>query len=217
MDQQQSETDAGALRGVLSGARFILIARRADPGALIEVAGALRDAGLRYVEVTLDADEPYALIATLRSRYSDLIVGAGTVLRPEQLQAAADAGAAFAVSPHSSPALLEAAQRLDMPYVPGAFTPSEIVAAWEAGAAMVKVFPIATLGASFLKQLRGPLPHIPLVVTGGVTLVNALEYRRAGADAVGMGSEILDRWRTGLEGDRAALLEQVATVIAHLA
>ncbi len=203
-------------RGVLAGARLILVARRADPAALLDALDAFAPAGLRHVEVTLDTANCYEMIETIRNRMGGLIVGAGTVTEEEQIAQAVSAGAQFLVSPHGSPALASAAQALGIPYVPGAYTPTEVVTAWRWGVPLVKLFPIATLGAAFVRQLRGPLPQVPLIVTGGVTADNALEYRHAGADAVGLGSDWLRRWRTGTTHDRAALTRQVARLITSL-
>jgi 2-dehydro-3-deoxyphosphogluconate aldolase/(4S)-4-hydroxy-2-oxoglutarate aldolase len=104
---------------------------------------------------------------------------------------AVDSGAEFLFTPHTNPVLIEAARKLDIPMIPGAFSPTEIVTAWQAGASCVKVFPISTLGGvAYVKSLQGPLGEIPLIPTGGVTLKNAEAFIEAGAIAVGLSSEL---------------------------
>jgi 2-dehydro-3-deoxyphosphogluconate aldolase/(4S)-4-hydroxy-2-oxoglutarate aldolase len=183
--------------GSLAGARFILIARQADPELLLEMLHGLSETGLRHVEITLDSPSATKTIARLRQELPETSVGAGTIKTAAEVAVAAEAGAQFVVSPHGDEAILAAARQRDVPYVPGAYTPTEAMRAWSWGVPLVKLFPIASLGSTFLEQFRGPCPEVRLIVTGGVTLENAPEFRRAGASAVGMGSELLQLWRTG--------------------
>jgi 2-dehydro-3-deoxyphosphogluconate aldolase/(4S)-4-hydroxy-2-oxoglutarate aldolase len=118
------------------------------------------------------------------------LVGAGTVLEIAELEAACDAGAKFLVSPHFDPALLEKARARGVPYLPGALTPTEIVRAWKAGAACVKLFPGSAVGPGYVKAIRGPLPDVPLMPTGGVDEKNLGEWLKAGVVAVGMGGAL---------------------------
>lgn len=201
---------------VLQGARLVMIARNVDSGVLMDAAGALVGIGLRHLEVTVDSPTAYRDIDTLRSRFPDLIVGAGTVRRAEEATAAAVAGSQFLVSPHFSPSVSGEAGRHNLPYVPGAYTPTEIVNAWEQGASMVKLFPASTLGTGFLKHLRGPLPDIPLIVTGGVSAEHAAGYLQAGANAVGMGSQFFRRWQESADGEQSRLLTATANLMASL-
>jgi 2-dehydro-3-deoxyphosphogluconate aldolase/(4S)-4-hydroxy-2-oxoglutarate aldolase len=201
----------------LADARFVFIARRADPAVMREALLSLTAAGLRHVEITFDSDGAAETIADLRERLPSVVLGAGTIKTVEQVSEAAAAGARFVVSPHGSEALARAARAAGVDYVPGAFTPTEAVVAWEWGVPLVKLFPIETLGTGFLMQFRGPCPEIKLIVTGGVRLDNATSFRQAGASAVGMGSELLTRWRQGTDQDRAALVDEFAALLAALA
>lgn len=142
-----------------------------------------------------------------------MVVGAGTVLALEAARRAVDAGASFLVAPHVDPDVVAWAAGRGIPMFPGAATPTEVLAAWRAGAAAVKVFPASSLGAAFVRELRGPLPDIPLVPTGGIAAQNAADYIDAGAVAVGMGSwlfgdgsaaTIADRSRQAVESVAAA-------------
>lgn len=201
----------------LADARFVFIARRADPVVLREALVSLTAAGLRHVEITFDSDDAAGTIADLGQRLPGVVLGAGTVKTAAQVDEAVAAGARFVVSPHGSETLARAARDAGVEYVPGAFTPTEAMTAWEWGVPLVKLFPIETLGTGFLRQLRGPCPEIRLIVTGGVRLDNAVAFRQAGASAVGMGSELLTRWRQGTDHDRAALVEEFAALLTALA
>ena len=118
----------------------------------------------------------------------------GTLLNLEQLQQAIDCGAQFLFTPHTDLAMIKAAVDAGVPIVPGAFSPTEILTAWQAGATCVKVFPISALGgAAYLQSLQGPLGHIPLIPTGGVTLENAKIFIEAGAIAVGLAGELFPK------------------------
>jgi 2-dehydro-3-deoxyphosphogluconate aldolase/(4S)-4-hydroxy-2-oxoglutarate aldolase len=123
---------------------------------------------------------------------SDLVVGAGTVIDADTAHAAIDAGARFVVSPVFRRALLDACRARGTAVIPGCCTPTEILDAWEAGADVVKVFPAASLGPGFIKDVRAPLPQVKLMPTGGVSIDNAGEWLRAGAVAVGIGSALVD-------------------------
>jgi 2-dehydro-3-deoxyphosphogluconate aldolase/(4S)-4-hydroxy-2-oxoglutarate aldolase len=118
------------------------------------------------------------------------LIGAGTVLEIAELDAACDAGAKFLVSPHFDPALLDRARERGVPYLPGALTPTEIVRAWKAGASCVKLFPGSAVGPGYVKAIRGPLPDVPLMPTGGVDEKNLGEWLKAGVVAVGMGGAL---------------------------
>jgi 2-dehydro-3-deoxyphosphogluconate aldolase/(4S)-4-hydroxy-2-oxoglutarate aldolase len=133
-------------------------------------------------------------------------VGAGTIRTTAQLHAAVEAGAAFGVSPVLDPAVVVAAREARLPFVPGAFSPTEADAAWRAGAMFVKLFPGSSLGPGLVRELRGPLPEIETIVTGGVDASNALAFLAAGATAVGIGSAIV----RATPGERAALVAAIA-------
>jgi 2-dehydro-3-deoxyphosphogluconate aldolase/(4S)-4-hydroxy-2-oxoglutarate aldolase len=170
--------------------RIIPISRGHDPEQVAVVAGALRASGLGIIEITLDSPGALESIAGLSSE--DQLVGAGTVRSEEAANAAISAGADFIVSPHLNGRIVAAATSRGIPAIAGALTPTEMVAAWEAGASAVKVFPASIGGARYIRDLRGPFGDIPLIPTGGVTLDSARDYLDAGAVAVGLGG-----WLTG--------------------
>lgn len=155
------------------------------------MAQAVARGGMGLVEITWNSQNPEALIRQLRQDLPDRLVGAGTILTEQQLQAAIAAGAQFLFCPHVERELIAAAAAASIPIVPGAMSPTEIIAAWHSGASCVKVFPAGTLGgASYIRSLLAPLGEIPLIPTGGVTLDNAPDFLAAGAIAVGLSSQL---------------------------
>jgi 2-dehydro-3-deoxyphosphogluconate aldolase/(4S)-4-hydroxy-2-oxoglutarate aldolase len=156
--------------------------------------------GFRIVEVTLTTPGAYDLITALARRrdlaesggLDHLIVGAGTVLTPKQAERAAQAGAQFLVSPITDPAVIEAAARLGVAAMPGAHTPTEMVAAHRAGAPLVKLFPAPAGGPAYLRSIRGPLPFLRIVPTAGVDEANAADWLEAGAWALGFVASLFD-------------------------
>jgi 2-dehydro-3-deoxyphosphogluconate aldolase/(4S)-4-hydroxy-2-oxoglutarate aldolase len=202
--------------GPILAGRIVAIARGIPAERLPAVATALRDGGVRAFEVTLDSPGALAGIAAVAAAEaaagaSGLLVGAGTVLDRGAAAAALEAGATFLVMPHTDPDLVGWAAERGVAAFPGAMTPSEILAAWRAGAAAVKVFPASALGPSFLREVRGPLGAIPLVPTGGITGDNAAAFLAAGAAAVGVGG-----WLTG-SGDPHLVGERAAALVAAIA
>ena len=178
----------------LEEAGVIAVIRLADGTALRGVADALAAGGVRALEVTMTVPGAVSLIEDLaRSLPSDFLVGAGTVLDAETAREVIDAGARFVVSPVFRPPVLEAVHGRDAAALPGCFTPTEILDAWDAGADIVKVFPATALGPGFFNDIRGPLPQVRLMPTGGVTRENAGEWIRAGAVAIGVGTALVDR------------------------
>ena len=164
--------------------RLVAILRRvANPDDQI---ARLQAAGIGVVEITLDSDDALEVI---RRHPGSL---AGTVRTPAQVDAAFEAGAGAVVSPGFSPAVLERAAELGIPAIPGALTPTEVEAAWRAGAAMVKLFPASLGGPRYVRDLLAPLADVPLLVTGGVDASNARAFLDAGAVAVGVGSALED-------------------------
>ncbi|MEO1799934.1 MAG: bifunctional 4-hydroxy-2-oxoglutarate aldolase/2-dehydro-3-deoxy-phosphogluconate aldolase [Cyanobacteria bacterium J06629_2] len=157
-----------------------------------KMALAVAQGGMNLIEITWNCDRPEQLISRLRAELPDCTIGTGTILSVEQLDSAARAGAQFAFSPCFDRQLLEIARsRYDLPFIPGIFTPTEAVTAWQHGAKAVKVFPIKSLGgAEYIRCLQGPLSQIPLIPTGGVTVNNAPQMIDAGAIAVGISSNL---------------------------
>lgn len=179
--------------GITEGG-VVAIARRLSADEAAAMAEALARGGIGAFELTLNEPEDAALraleaaAAHAERSGSGMAIGAGTVLSIDSAARAIDAGASFLVSPHLDVDLVRWAAERGIPMLPGAATPTEVLAAWRAGAAAVKVFPASALGPPFLREMRGPFPEIPLQPTGGITVENAGDYIRAGAIALGMGS-----------------------------
>ncbi|GAB4210047.1 MAG: bifunctional 4-hydroxy-2-oxoglutarate aldolase/2-dehydro-3-deoxy-phosphogluconate aldolase [Coleofasciculaceae cyanobacterium] len=174
--------------------RFIAVIRSPWLSIGHQMAHAVAMAGLSLIEITWNSDRAPELIGQLRAELPHCIIGTGTLLTLEQLYEAIEAGAQFLFTPHVNSTLIAAAVKAGVPIVPGALTPTEIVTAWEAGASCVKVFPIQSVGgASYIRALQGPLGHIPLIPTGGVTLENAREFITAGAIAAGLSGELFPK------------------------
>lgn len=204
-----------AVAAEIRRSRLVIVLRRVTPRTrLLELVGELVEAGARVFEVTLDSEDAVADLAAVHELISSLPsssdarawVGAGTVRTIYQVHAAHQAGAAFGVSPVFNREVLDAALAIGLPFMPGALTPTEIDAAWRAGAALVKVFPGSSVGPSHIRELRGPFRDIDLVVTGGVDLGNAGAFLEAGATAVGIGSAIL----RATPAERAELIDLTA-------
>ena len=207
-----SGMDRPAVPAPILRGRVIAIARGLDPASLIRIGQGLAAGGIGGFEVTLNSPGALRSLEALAARFSDdeLSIGAGTILTVEDARAAIDFGARYIVMPHTDREVVEYAASRGVPAFPGAFTPTEVLAAWRAGAAAVKLFPASCVGPSFVRELRGPLPDIPLVPTGGVTIETAPAFIAAGAIAVGLG-----RWLTG-DGDPAGIAERGTRLVAAL-
>jgi 2-dehydro-3-deoxyphosphogluconate aldolase / (4S)-4-hydroxy-2-oxoglutarate aldolase len=169
------------------------IVRMKDPARLPKVVEALAEGGVRALEITMTVPGALELIRRLASSLpAGFLLGAGTVLDAETARKVIDAGARFLVSPTLDVDVINAAHDGGVPMLPGCLSPTEILAAWKAGADIVKVFPATALGPSYVRDVRGPLPQIKLMPTGGVSIDNAAEWIRAGATAVGIGSALLN-------------------------
>jgi 2-dehydro-3-deoxyphosphogluconate aldolase/(4S)-4-hydroxy-2-oxoglutarate aldolase len=171
----------------------VAVIRLKDPGKLRAVVDAIAEGGVRALEVTMTVPGAVDLIRGLASSLpAGFLLGAGTVTDAATARAVIDAGACFVVGPVFRPDVIAACHERDVPAMPGCFSPTEILAAHECGADIIKVFPATMLGPQYLKDVRAPLPQVKLMPTGGVTLDNAGEWIRAGAVAVGLGSSLLD-------------------------
>ena len=193
--------ETGGLPLLESG--VIAVVRAPEADRVRAVARALAAGGVGAVEITLTTPGAIAMIADL-ARDDELggcVVGAGTVLDEAAVRAVIDAGARFVVSPTLDQAVIRACRERAVPCMPGAFTPTEILEAWRAGASLVKLFPAASLGPDFIRDVLAPLPFLRLVPSGGVTLENAAEWIRAGAAAVSVGGALL---RAALLGHESA-------------
>lgn len=174
---------------------LIPVIRVASAQEAVDVADAIKEGGVSFIEITMSVPGAIEVIKELAQKFKDeIIMGAGTVLDPETGRAALLAGVQFIVSPTLNLDLIHLAHRYSAVVIPGAATPTEILTAWNEGADMVKVFPAAQLGGpEYLKAIRGPLPQILLVPTGGVNLQNAGAFIKAGAAALGVGGELVDK------------------------
>ena len=180
--------------GRISRIGIVPVVRAASGAEAIAVVEAIRDGGIDVIELTMTVPGAVDVIRELVKDCGDqIVVGAGTILDPETARACVLAGARFVVSPIVDVPTITCCRTYDVPVLPGALTPTEVVRAWQAGASMVKVFPCGAVGgASYVKALRAPLPQIPLVPTGGVSLDNVADFIRAGAAAVGAGADLAD-------------------------
>jgi 2-dehydro-3-deoxyphosphogluconate aldolase/(4S)-4-hydroxy-2-oxoglutarate aldolase len=186
MDREQT------LRRILDGG-IVAVVRSESPDQLVRVVRALADGGVSAAEITFTVPDAVEVIRQVRRELGDSVVlGAGTVLDPETARAALLAGAEYLVAPSLNLDVIRLARRYSKPIMPGAFTPTEVLTAWEAGADVVKVFPADLGGPPYLKALRGPLPQIRLMPTGGVDLTTAESFLKAGACCLGIGSSLVD-------------------------
>jgi 2-dehydro-3-deoxyphosphogluconate aldolase/(4S)-4-hydroxy-2-oxoglutarate aldolase len=176
-----------------NGMPVVAIARNIKTEDLSEVLPVFLQSGLTTIEITMNTAGAREMI----SRFSDLYagrlnIGAGTVCTIEDLEGALSSGAQFIVTPVTDTQIIAACVANKIPVFPGAFTPTEIFNAWKAGADMVKVFPAATLGPSYIKEVKAPLDQIKLMPTGGINAENCISFLRAGADALGMGGQLMN-------------------------
>ncbi|AFY46151.1 Entner-Doudoroff aldolase [Nostoc sp. PCC 7524] len=182
----------------------------------LEMALAVAAGGMQLIEITWNSDRAGELITQLRRQLPECTIGTGTLFNVQQLQDAIASGAEFLFTPHVDSAMIQAAVQQDVPIIPGALTPTEIVTAWSYGASCVKVFPVQTMGgASYIKSLQGPLSHIPLIPTGGVTLDNAPELIQAGAVAVGLSGELFPK-QLIIQRDWQAIAQLASDLLQNL-
>ena len=200
--RREAIIDRERLVGGIRLKRLIAIIRNV-PAELVEQVGtALVEGGIRFIEVTLNRDDAYEGIQRLAARAPEIYVGAGTVLRNEQLIRAADAGAEYIISPHCDVALIRETRARGLVSIPGAYTPTEMQQAHAAGAEFVKLFPAAQAGCDYIRAVRAPLPDIRLLAVGGVSLDNLESFLEAGICGFGIGSDLVSAAR--LERAQAA-------------
>lgn len=187
-----SMLDKHAVLSALKKSGVIAVIRTDNPDDLIGVAKALSAGGLRFIEITMTIPGAMKIIEETISRLKnkEIYIGAGTVLDAETARLAILAGASFIVGPTFNLQMVELCNRYGVTVIPGGFTPQEILDAWQGGADIVKVFPANLAGPKFIKDIKGPLPQIELLPTGGIDLQTAPEFIKAGAFAVGIGNEL---------------------------
>jgi 2-dehydro-3-deoxyphosphogluconate aldolase/(4S)-4-hydroxy-2-oxoglutarate aldolase len=206
---------AGIVRQI-SDCGIVAVIRLKDGSKLRGVVDALAGGGIIALEVTMTVPRAIELIGEIAPTLPEgFLIGAGTVVDPGTARAAAQAGARYIVSPVFRPAVIEASHAAGAAAMPGCFSPTEILAAWDAGADVVKVFPATALGPAYFKDLRGPLPHVKLMPTGGVSLDNAADWIRAGAVAIGGGGALVDPALVAA-GDYAAITDRAKRFVERV-
>ena len=194
------ETGMENVKELIKNERLIVIVRGVKSDRLIPLAEAMYAGGVRLLEVTYTAsgkvtdEETANNIGALVKHFGDRMqIGAGTVLTEKQVALTAAAGGKYIISPNGNPAVIKATKEAGLISIPAAYTPTEIEAAYECGADFVKLFPVTALGPSYVKAVRGPLNHIPLLAVGGVDLSNLADYAKAGVSGFGIGGNIVDK------------------------
>jgi len=178
----------------ISALGVVAVIRLQDAKKLFKVVEAIKQGGVKVIEITMTVPNAVGLIQELSSSISsDVLLGAGTVTDPKTAEQVMKAGAQFVVSPILNTEVIKLCNSSDIACMPGCYTPTEIFTAWNAGADVVKVFPATSLGPKYFKDLQGPFPQIKMMPTGGVTIENVGEWIAAGAVAVGIGSDLLDK------------------------
>ncbi len=183
---------------IIHAHHIIAIVRLDDLSAAIELSRALLDGGIRALEFTLSNPDAIKALTDVKMALPEFdrgaaVIGLGTVLNADQARAGIAAGAQFIVSPTTNPATIDVCRQMQIAVMPGALTPTEILTAWEAGASAVKVFPARSVGPSYLKDIREPLPFLRLIPTGGIDRGNLQDYLKNGAFAVGVGGSLVDK------------------------
>ena len=194
--------------------KIIAIVRGLEPSCMVRLGHALDEGGIAMMEVTYNQSAPEtwggtaAAIEALAGEFGErLTVGAGTVIRPEQVSLTYNAGGRYLVTPATQPEIIRMGKALGLGLFPGAFSPTEILAAYDAGADGVKVFPASALGPSYIKAVRAPLSHIPLLAVGGINEKNAADYLRAGCVGLGIGGSLVNKqWIADGEWDKITAL-----------
>jgi len=172
---------------------IVAVVRSQDSQQLVQVVEALAEGGVTVVEITMTVPNALEVLRQTRQKLGDrVLLGAGTILDTETARAALLAGAEYLVSPTLNLDVIRMCQRYNKLVMPGAFTPTEILAAWEAGADIVKVFPAEIVGPAFFKAIKGPLPQIRVMPTGGVDLTTATTFLQAGASCLGVGGQLVE-------------------------
>ena len=206
MDDREAILDRILESGVVA------VIRMPDAVRLVRIVEAIREGGVRAIEITMTTPHALEVIRQVADRMGhDADIGVGSVLDGKTVRQAVDAGARYVVSPIFKRDVIEAAHHRGVPVMPGAFSPTEIQTATELGADVIKVFPADAVGMAYFRALLAPMPHLKLMPTGGVSLTNAGDWIRAGAVAVGVGSALLDKQAIA-EGDFEALTRNARTL-----
>jgi 2-dehydro-3-deoxyphosphogluconate aldolase/(4S)-4-hydroxy-2-oxoglutarate aldolase len=211
-----AQRDRKDVVAAIERAGVVAVIRLKDPAVLAGVVDALVAGGVHMLEITMTVPGAVELIRALGPSLPEgFLLGAGTVTDPATARAVIDAGAAFVVSPVLRTDVIAACHEHGVPALPGCFSPTEILTAWEAGADIVKVFPATALGPGYFKDVRGPLPDVKLMPTGGVSIENAGDWIRAGAVAVGVGGALLDAAAIAA-GDFSVVTANAKRIVANV-
>jgi 2-dehydro-3-deoxyphosphogluconate aldolase/(4S)-4-hydroxy-2-oxoglutarate aldolase len=201
---------------IILATKVIAVIRMPDAERLNRVVEAIRKGGVRAIEITMTTPSALEIIHEMAGRKpAGTLIGAGTVLDAPTAEKAIRAGAEFVVSPVTNLSLVAACRRNDTFVAPGALSPTEIIAAWESGADVVKVFPATSVGPAYFRDLKGPFPQVRLMPTGGVDLENARDFIRSGACCVAVGTALLDKKSIEAE-DWEALTVRAKTLVESL-
>ena len=196
--------------------KAIAVIRASRCDRAINMAKAVANGGIQLIEITWNSDRAAETIAQLRAELPACTIGTGTLLNIDQLHQVCAIGAQFLFTPHTELEIIQVAKENNLPVIPGALSPTEIVRAWHQGVSCVKVFPVQAVGgASYIKSLQAPLGHIPLIPTGGVTLENARSFIQAGAIAVGLSGELFPQELVAAENWEAIAL-RAKTLLQNL-
>jgi 2-dehydro-3-deoxyphosphogluconate aldolase / (4S)-4-hydroxy-2-oxoglutarate aldolase len=196
--------------------RIIAVIRSTNLSIGRKMAQAAAAGGIRLIEITANSEQPWKLIELLRAELPDCSIGTGTVLSLADVRNAIDCGAEYIFTPHLDLNLIQAATIAEIPMIPGALTPTEIIIAWQSGATAVKVFPIQSVGgASYLQVLQGPISQIPLIPTGGVTVTNAPDFLVAGAVAVGLAGSLFPHAEI-VRGDWQSIRDRASNLVMRI-
>lgn len=191
------------------------VLRHSTIDTIVPICKALADGGIQSIEITAETPNIAAIIEKAVNEVGDqILVGAGTVLDPETARLVISAGAQFIVSPTLNIETIKMTKRYGVVSIPGAFTPTEILTAYEHGGDMIKVFPASSLGPNYVKNVHGPLPQIPIIFTGGITLDNLAEYVNSGAVGIGLGSDLVDPRKLKTDEDYKNITERARKYIA---
>jgi len=208
-----------SLLNELLESKIIAILRGIEPHYSLQTGQAIIDGGVRFMEITMNTVGAESMIAEWRQKFSEqAFVGAGTVIDVEHAKRAVAAGAQFLISPNLDLEVIEYAMQHHVPIWPGVMTPTEILAAKKAGVDAIKLFPMGTLGINYIREVRGPIADLPIIATGGVKLDNIAQYFAAGANAVGMGTTLVDlaNARSGRFEEITATVKRYTEAVAEL-
>ncbi len=209
----EEEIDLSVLQNIYENG-LVGIIRGVQPDDILDVAKSLHQGGIHTLEITADTPRILQVIEQLREELpEEVIVGAGTVLDAETARAVIMAGAQFVFSPTVNIDMIQMTKRYGVVSIPGALTPTEILTAYEAGGDVIKVFPARSAGPNYIKDVNGPLSHIPLMPTGGINLDNIMDYFQAGAVAAGLGGSLVQAKKKYTETDLAELTEKAKAYV----